>query len=108
MSQNPFPTAPNGQPDVVLEAKVEEPKMYQVLLHNDDYTTMEFVVNLLMTVFHKTADQATNIMLAIHKRGKGIAGVYPYEIAETKVDKTHFLAKEAGSPLRCTLEEVGA
>ena len=108
MSQKPFSTAPNGQPDVVMDAKLEEPKMYQVLLHNVDYTTMEIVVNHLMTVFHKTADQATNIMLAIHKRGKGIAGVYPYEIAETKLDKTHFLAKEAGYPLRCTLEEVGA
>ena len=109
MSQSPaFPASPDGQPDVTLDVKLEEPKMYQVLLHNDDYTTMEFVVNILMTVFHKTADQATNIMQAVHKRGKGIAGVYPYEIAETKVDKTHFLATEAGYPLRCTLEEVGA
>ena len=102
MSQNPFHAAPGGQPDVIMDVEVAEPKMYQVLLHNDDYTTMEFVVNILMTVFHKTADQA------VHKRGKGIAGVYPHEIAETKVDKTHFLAREAGYPLRCTLEEVGA
>ena len=94
MSQNPFHAAPGGQPDVIMDVEVAEPKMYQVLLHNDDYTTMEFVVNILMTVFHK--------------RGKGIAGVYPHEIAETKVDKTHFLAREAGYPLRCTLEEVGA
>ncbi len=109
MSQNnAFPAAPGGQPDEIVEIDVEEPKMYQVLLHNDDYTTMEFVVNILMTVFHRSADQATNIMLAVHKRGKGIAGVYPYELAETKVDKTHFLAREAGYPLRCTLEEVGA
>ena len=100
MSQNPFHAAPGGEPDVIMDAEVAEPKMYQVLLHNDDYTTM--------TVFHKTADQATNIMLAVHKRGKGIAGVYPHEIAETKVNKTHFLAREAGYPLRCTLEEVGA
>ena len=88
MSQNPFHAAPGGQPDVIMDVEVAEPKMYQVLLHNDD--------------------QATNIMLAVHKRGKGIAGVYPHEIAETKVDKTHFLAREAGYPLRCTLEEVGA
>ena len=66
MSQNPFHAAPGGQPDVIMDVEVAEPKMYQVLLHNDDYTTMEFVVNILMTVFHKTADQATNIMLAMH------------------------------------------
>ena len=70
MSQIPFHAAPGGQPDVIMDVEVAEPKMYQVLLHNDDYTTMEFVVNILMTVFHKTADQATNIMLAVHKRGK--------------------------------------
>ena len=136
MSQNPFHAAPGGQPDVIMDVEVAEPKMYQVLLHNDDGNNIfcfiffrqwsahcvkrnsewdktakgirSFVVNILMTVFHKTADQATNIMLAVHKRGKGIAGVYPHEIAETKVDKTHFLAREAGYPLRCTLEEVGA
>ena len=79
-----------------------------MLVNNGVYMLLELVVNILMTVFHKTADQATNIMLAVHKRGKGIAGVYPHEIAETKVDKTHFLAREAGYPLRCTLEEVGA
>ena len=57
MSQIPFHAAPGGQPDVIMDVEVAEPKMYQVLLHNDDYTTMEFVVNILMTVFHKTADQ---------------------------------------------------
>ena len=107
MSQSHAVPAPGASPEAILEEKVQEPKMFQVLIHNDDYTTMEFVVNILMTVFHKTADQATAIMLAVHKRGKGIAGVYPHEIAETKVERTRFLATEAGYPLRCTLEEVG-
>mgnify|MGYP001647061752 FL=1 len=106
MSQNPFHAAPGGQPDVIMDVEVAEPKMYQVLLHNDDYTTMEFVVNILMTVFHKTADQATNIMLAVHKRGKGIAGVYPHEIAETKVDKTHFLRERQATPCVARLRRL--
>ena len=88
MSQNPS-TGPGGRAGVIMDVEVAEPKMYQVLLHNDDYTTMEFVVNILMTVFHKTADQATNIMLAVHKRGKGIASLPPRN-AETKVDKPTF------------------
>ena len=105
MSQNPFHAAPGGQPDVIMDVEVAEPKMYQVLLHNDDYTTMEFVVNILMTVFHKTADQATNIMLAVHKRGKGIAGVYPHEIAETKVAQVMDFARRHQHPLQCTMEK---
>ena len=92
-----------------MDVEVAEPKMYQVRFHNDDYTTMEFVVNILMTVFHKTADQATNIMLAVHKRGKRhCRGSILMKSPKPKIDKTHFLAREAGYPLRCTLEEVGA
>jgi len=93
--------------DIFVATALKEPRNYQVLLHNDDYTTMEFVVSILMEVFLKTAEQATAIMLAVHKRGVGIAGVYPLEIAETKVAAVREKAKEAGFPLRCTLQEVG-
>lgn len=88
----------------VLE-DVKEPSMYKVLLHNDDYTTMEFVVEVLMFVFNKSADDATRIMLNVHKQGVGICGVYTYEVAETKVNTVEALAKENGFPLKCTMEE---
>ncbi len=84
---------------------VREPSMYRVLLHNDDYTTMEFVVEILMVVFNKTAETATEIMLNVHKKGIGICGVYTYEVAETKVGTVSRLAEENGFPLKCTMEE---
>ncbi len=93
-------------PELLLQEKIKEPPMYQVLLHNDNYTTMEFVVSILIKVFHKSAEQAMAIMLAVHKKGIGIAGTYTLEVAETKVNITHVLAREAGFPLRCTLQEV--
>ena len=108
MSETPFHSEPGGQPDAIVEDRLAEPRLFQVLLHNDDYTTMEFVVDILMRVFHKNADQATAIMLAVHKNGVGVAGVYPYELAETKVERTRHLAREANFPLRCTIQEVGA
>jgi len=86
------------------EEQLTEPPLYKVILLNDDYTTMEFVVEILMSVFQKTIEEATTIMLAVHRQGAGVAGVYPYEIAETKVDTVHTLARENGFPLRCTLE----
>jgi len=86
--------------------KITEPPMYKVLLHNDDYTTMEFVVELLMSVFHKTIEDATRIMLNVHKTGQGICGVYTYEIAETKVETTHELAMERGFPLKSSFEKA--
>ncbi|MEG1610316.1 MAG: ATP-dependent Clp protease adaptor ClpS, partial [Bilophila sp.] len=99
MSQtDPIQPSPADQPEVITQERLKKPSMYQVLLHNDDYTTMEFVVSVLMGVFRKTADQATSIMLAVHKRGMGIAGVYPLELAETKVTQTHTLAQSAGYP----------
>lgn len=91
-----------------IDILVEEPPLYEVLLHNDDYTTMDFVVHILMTVFRKTADEATDIMLAVHKNGLGVAGTYPRELAEIKIQRTRHLAREAGYPLRCSLQEVGA
>ncbi len=80
--------------------------MYKVLLHNDNYTTMEFVVQILMLVFRKSVEQATQIMLNVHRQGIGMCGVYPYEIAETKVTTVTRLARENGHPLKCTMEKI--
>jgi len=80
--------------------KVERPKRFKVILWNDDYTPMEFVVNLLENVFAKSPSEATQLMLQIHKGGMGIAGVYVLEIAETKVATVHRMAEERGYPLR--------
>lgn len=86
--------------------KLKKPPLYKVLLHNDDYTTMEFVVYILKAVFHKSELDAVQIMLAVHQQGLGVAGVYTYEIAETKVDKVAQLARANEFPLLCTLEEA--
>jgi len=85
--------------------KVAEPPMYRVLLHNDDYTTMEFVVQILLLVFNKTLEESTRIMLNIHRKGIGLCGVYTYETAETKVDTVHTLARENQFPLKCSMEK---
>jgi len=79
--------------------------LYKVYLLNDDYTTMDFVVYILEKIFHKSRLEATKIMLYVHHHGKGLAGVYPKDIAETKVEQVHFLARSAGFPLRCTIEK---
>lgn len=84
--------------------RLQEPKRYKVLFHNDDFTTMEFVVMILATVFHKTEVEAERIMLDVHRRGRGVAGIYTYDIAVTKVQKTTMLARESGFPLRLTIE----
>lgn len=89
-----------------LEEKLEQPRMYKVLLHNDDYTTMEFVVEILEQVFHKSSAEATHIMLLIHRSGLGICGIYTAEVAETKVELVHHLAKKNGYPLQCSMEEA--
>jgi len=86
--------------------KTQAPPRYRVLMHNDDYTTMEFVVEVLLGVFHKQKSEAEQIMLNIHYKGMGICGVYPFEIAETKVSQVHGRARSAGYPLRCSLEEA--
>jgi ATP-dependent Clp protease adaptor protein ClpS len=78
--------------------------MFKVLLHNDHYTTMEFVVDVLEQVFAKPMADAVNIMLNVHNNGVGIAGVYAAEIAETKIDRVHELAHKQGFPLRCSME----
>ncbi len=85
---------------------VETYSRYKVLLHNDDFTTMEFVVDILRKVFHKSERDAIHIMLAVHEQGVGVAGVYTYEIAETKISKVTQLARTNEFPLLCTLEEA--
>jgi ATP-dependent Clp protease adaptor protein ClpS len=86
--------------------KVKRPPLYKVLLHNDDYTTKEFVVQVLQYVFHKEQTEAVQIMLHVHKKGIGVAGVYTYEIAETKVTLVENLARQHEYPLKCSIEEA--
>jgi ATP-dependent Clp protease adaptor protein ClpS len=86
--------------------QTKEPRQYKVLLHNDDYTSMEFVIAILEAVFHKSANDATRIMLNVHNEGLGIAGVYTREICETKISVVHQLAKKNEFPLRCSMETV--
>lgn len=86
------------------KSRSRRPPLFKVLMHNDDYTTMEFVIGVLQGVFHKGTAEATRLMLQIHRQGSALCGVFPFEIAETKVDKVHRLAREAGYPLRCSLE----
>jgi ATP-dependent Clp protease adaptor protein ClpS len=94
--------------EVVTETKkkLKKPPLFKVLLHNDDYTTKEFVVQILQHVFHKEATEAVQIMLHVHKKGIGVAGVYTYEVAETKVALVESLAREHEFPLKCTMEEA--
>jgi ATP-dependent Clp protease adaptor protein ClpS len=86
------------------EEKTEEPSLFKVLLHNDDYTTMEFVVWVLESVFNMPEDQAIQVMLNVHLRGVGVAGIYTFEVAEMKVEKTIALAREQEFPLLATME----
>ena len=86
--------------------KQEPPRLYHVVLLNDDYSTMQFVVDVLESLFEKMPAEAHRIMMQVHVNGRGIAGVYPWEVAETKADKVASLASHAGHPLRATVEEV--
>jgi ATP-dependent Clp protease adaptor protein ClpS len=88
------------------EIKTAKPKLFNVILHNDDYTTMEFVVHVLEAIFLKPAPDAFRIMMQVHLQGRGVCGAYQYEIAETKADAVHELAREKGFPLRATVEEA--
>jgi len=100
---------PSQPEDVVkerVETKKKEPTIYKVVLLNDDYTTMEFVVSVLENVFQKTSSEAFQIMMHVHVNGRGIAGVYPWEVAETKVDTVTSLARGAGYPLKAITEEA--
>jgi ATP-dependent Clp protease adaptor protein ClpS len=88
------------------EKKIDEPKLYRVILHNDNFTTMDFVVEVLMKVFHMPAAQATKIMLDVHKKGKGVCGVFTYDIARTKVNQVHEMARSRDFPLKSSYEEA--
>lgn len=101
----PFPRE-NVDFETHLKDEVREPRRYKVLLHNDDYTTMEFVVFVLKVIFNKNEAEATHIMLTVHEKGIGVCGVYTSEIAETKVALVHKMARKEGYPLKCTMEEV--
>ena len=87
------------------KSKDDLPPMYKVILHNDDYTSMEFVVQILMTVFGKSLEKATEIMLNVHNKGKEICGIYTRQIAETKIETVHNLATSKGFPLKSTMEK---
>ena len=89
----------------LTRSRVTPPPLYRVLLHNDDYTPMDFVVSILRDIFHKDEIEAVRIMLHVHKRGIGVAGVFPYQIAETNVAKVRRRAEAEGHPLLCTMEE---
>ena len=92
----------------VLEKKQEEtdePQLYRVIVHNDDYTPMDFVVDILEGIFGKSPAEAHRVMMQVHSRGSGIAGIYPHEVAETKVALVHDLAQAEGHPLRASLEQ---
>lgn len=91
--------------DVLVEDELKEPSMYRVIMHNDDFTTMDFVVMILRDVFRKSEREAEAIMLAVHEKGRGICGVYPKDIAEFRVAMVAHKAQEAGFPLRCSMEE---
>ena len=93
------------QTEEKTEQKTEKPSPYNVFLLNDDYTTMEFVVDILKGIFGKNLTEATQIMLQVHKKGVGLAGIYPREIAETKVEAVHRIARENEFPLKCIMEK---
>ena len=88
-----------------IDEQTTEPPNYKVLLHNDDFTTKAFVVEVLVTIFKKSLEDATRLMWHVHKNGVGVCGVYPLEVAETKILKVTEMARENGFPLKLTLEE---
>jgi ATP-dependent Clp protease adaptor protein ClpS len=109
MSERKTPDPRTHGYDLTVEEalpKIKRPPLYRVILVNDDYTPMEFVVEVLETVFGMERSQATRVMLEVHTRGKGICGIYSYEIAETKVAQVTNIAQQQQHPLLCTMEEA--
>ena len=106
MAQDPKKTDPEREGDLAIKSrpKADKPRLYKVIFHNDDYTTQEFVVLVLLKFFHKTESEATHLMLTIHHKGSAIAGVYSRDVAETKVTQVTELAREYGYPLLLTME----
>jgi ATP-dependent Clp protease adaptor protein ClpS len=104
--QTPPVTDPGNreETDVLERPKSDTPRLYKVIFHNDDYTTMEFVTLVLRIYFHKNETEATHIMLTVHKKGQGVAGLYPRDIAETKVQQVTDFARQHGMPLLLTSE----
>ena len=102
------PPAGRGETSIVTRPRTQarEPSLYQVLLHNDDYTPMDFVVNVLELVFRFDHTRAQNIMLDVHQKGVGRCGIYPYDVAETKVALVTDMAREHEYPLKCTMEKA--
>lgn len=88
-----------------VQNKIKKPSMYRVFLLNDDYTTMDFVVEVIVKIFHKRIPEATKIMIDVHKAGKGIVGIFTYDIAVTKITQVELMAKERGFPLKAGMEE---
>ncbi|SFK67855.1 ATP-dependent Clp protease adaptor protein ClpS [Lachnospiraceae bacterium KH1T2] len=88
------------------KTRLQEPRKYNVIMYNDDFTTMEFVVEVLEEIFHKTREEAETLMMAVHEGGKAIVGCYPFDIAATRVSAARSRAKEAGFPFKITLEEA--
>jgi ATP-dependent Clp protease adaptor protein ClpS len=89
-----------------VQRETKEPALYSVVLLNDDYTPMQFVVDVLEALFQKSPAEAYRIMMQVHLNGRGVAGIYPWEVAETKVDTLTSCAREAGHPLRATIEDA--
>lgn len=102
------PDHDGGDTGVVTETrkkeKLQKPPLFKVLFHNDNYTTMEFVVAVLRDIFHKSESEAVAVMLAVHRTGLGVAGVFTHEVAETKINRTHQLARQFEFPLKLTME----
>lgn len=97
---------PGADQEVLEDRRLAEPDRYRVIMHNDDFTSMEFVVGILKAVFHKNPEEANTVMLAVHHQGVAQCGIYTREIAEAKISRVHRDARKAGFPLKCSMEKA--